>query len=478
MIRNFSARDSRHEQGSRLALLAVAALVLNLGLGTASTRAGTPQSASKDASTTAEPCEVAMVRHSPSIAGTVDGSIRQLLPEYASIGGSAVINGDVLVPGMPTVRMTGHPVYGGTVDQGGLMLPDDYLVAISGRARLRHVVRCVNPLPVPAIDSPPAPQGTEDVVLSQPDQCIRHWETVRNLTLTGQAVACPVPAGNYGAFRADAGTGFILGDASSNAPLHYSFQSLALSNQSSLQIVGPVVVTLGSGLTLSGSAGNPANPAWLKLQLCIGDLTLNSGSTLSAFVLAPRSTVFVNGNAFLVGFVAADRLWVGSGGVISGAGEGPDPQTPTEIFGYQSLWRYKVFANLDDVPSGWEEADFKATGFRSGRAAFASGGYCDLQVTRQTDWPCNSVIVIRKNFRLPATVTSLRISGTVDNEVMIYLNGRLITDWVLHDGCAQPDDISFTAPAGSYHSGLNTIAICARDTGDQSFLDYRVSINE
>ena len=180
----------------------------------------------------------------------------------------------------------------------------------------------------------------------------------------------------------------------------------------------------------------------------------------------------------LVGFTAADRLWVGSGGVICGAVEGPDPQGPTEIFGYQSLWRYKVFSNLDDIPSGWEEADFKATGFTSGRGAFASGGYCDLQVTRQTDWPVNSVIVIRKNFRLPSTVTSLRISGSVDNEVMIYLNGRLITDWMLHDGCAQLDDISFTAPAGSYHTGLNTIAICARDAGDQSFLDYRVSINE
>ena len=54
----------------------------------------------------------------------------------------------------------------------------------------------------------------------------------------------------------------------------------------------------------------------------------------------------------------------------------------------------------------------------------------------------------------------------------------VITDWLTHDGCAQPDDLSFTAPVNSYWQGVNVIAIRARDAGDQSFLDYRVSINE
>ena len=477
MNRNLKARSRRHEQGFRFALAALVVLLVHLSFGPALAQVSSGGDSDKTA-TANDAVEVAMVRHAPVIAGSVNGSVRMLLPENVTIAGSTVVTGDLKVPGTPRVRMTGRAVYAGTVDQGGPMQPTNHLVTLGGQARLGHVMRCIDQLQMASIDAPSAPQGTESITLSQPDQCIRHWETVRDLTLTGQALACPVPAGDYGAFRADAGTGFILGVAGSTIPSHYSFESLALGSHSSFQVVGPVVVTVTSGPTLGGSVGNASYPSWLKLQICSGDLTLNAGSTLNALVLAPRSTVFVNTNAMLVGFVSTDRLWVGSGGVISGAGDGPDPQGPTEIFSYQSLWRYKIFANPDEVPEGWEEADFKATGWVSGRGAFASGGYCDLQVMRQTDWPVNTDIVIRKNFRLPNGVTSLRISGTVDNEVQIFLNGRLITDWVQHDGCAQPDDISFTAPANSYWAGMNTIAIRARDAGDQSFIDYRVTINE
>lgn len=478
MNRIHSAERSPHEQGIRLAIVAVVVLLLNISFGPAFAQVATLEDAAKTSTNPADVVQVAMVRHAPTIAGMVSGSMRMLLPENATIAGSAVIKGDLLIPGMPRVRLVGRPDYGGTMDDSGYAQPTNHLVTLGGQACLRHVMRCVDPLMMPTVDTPPAPQGMEDYVLTRPEQCIRMWGTVRDVTLSGDAVACAVPPGNYRNFRADAGTGFILGTAGSTIPTHYSFESLAMSGQTALQVVGPVVVTVSTGTTLGGSAGNAANPTWLKLQILTGDLTLNAGSSLNAFVAAPRSSVFINSNAMLVGFVASDRLWVGSGGVISGAAAGPDPEVPTEIFGYQSLWRYKIFASQDEVPEGWEEADFKATGWISGRGAFASGGYCDLQVTRQTDWPVNSVIAIRKSFRLPIGVTSLRISGTVDNDVQIFLNGRLITDWVTHDGCAQPDDLSFTAPAGSYHSGLNVIAIRAQDAGDQSFLDYRVSINE
>lgn len=466
-----------HEQGIRSGLAALVALALIFCTMPAFAQTATNDSPTSGRTATAIP-EVMMIRHAPSIAGTVTGSIRQLLPEYLSLGGSSIVSGDVMVPGTPRVRLTGSAVYAGTIDEGGAMLPNNYMVALGGQARLRHIIRCVDPKPMPSVDAPEAPAGTETIVLSTPEQCVRHWDTVRNLTVTGQALACAVPSGVYGNFRAEAGTGLILGVAGSSWPTHYSFESLEISGQASLQIVGPVVITIVRGMTLSGSAGSANNPSWLKLQICQGDLTLNAGSSLNANVLAPRSSVYVNGNAMLTGYLAADRLWIGAGGVVSNVMTAPGSDEPSQIFGYQSAWRYKVFAITEEAPDGWEENDFRATGWTNGRGSFASGGYCEMQGMRMTDWPVSSQIIIRKNFRLSSNVTSLRISGTVAGDVQIYLNGRLVTDWVTHEGCPQSDDLSFTAPANSYWPGLNTIAIRARSTGDQSFLDYRVSINE
>src|SRR6187549_3790227 len=58
----------------------------------------------------------ALVRHAPTIHGTVDGSVQQMLPEPFSLTGGGRITGDLLVPGMPVVQATGGASYGGTID--------------------------------------------------------------------------------------------------------------------------------------------------------------------------------------------------------------------------------------------------------------------------------------------------------------------------------------------------------------------------
>ncbi|HND56644.1 MAG TPA: hypothetical protein PLV92_29700, partial [Pirellulaceae bacterium] len=233
-------------------------------------------------------------------------------------------------------------------------------------------------------------------------------------------------------------------------------------------------------LTLNASAGNSAHAEWLTINTNCGGVTLNGGSSLSAIVNAPNGCVTINGNSQLCGKVACDRLRVNGNGVLTCCiSETPvDPPGPTEIFGYQAPWKYMVFEDMGAVPANWYALNFDDSAWPTANGAFASGGYCDLQLTGQTNWPVNSDIVIRRTFTLPAGVITLRIAGTVDNDVQIYLNGNLITDWVTHDGCAQPDDISFTAPVGTYHTGTNLLAIRARDRGDQSFVDYRVTIND
>ena len=50
------------------------------------------------------------------------------------LNGGAQVSGDLLVPGTPTIRLNGHPAYGGTLDGGGSASPSNYTVTINGRA--------------------------------------------------------------------------------------------------------------------------------------------------------------------------------------------------------------------------------------------------------------------------------------------------------------------------------------------------------
>lgn len=466
-----------HRLSVRLAAFTFVLAVSGLSLAPPATLAR-PQSGGTSGETS---CEVAIVRHGPQINGTVDGSIRMLLPESATINGGGIVTGDLLVPGTPSVRLNGHPAYGGTLDGTGAPSPTNHRITLNGNASLRNVIRRTDAVVMPTVPAPNAPSGVLNVTFNNPSQTVGTWADVRNLTLNGQADVRAIPPGNYGAFRANAGTGFILGVEGSLTPTNYSFQSLVLNGQSSLQVVGPVVVTLGGSLTLNGSAGNAGNADWLTVRTNNGGVTLNGGSTLSARVIAPNGSVTVNGNSQLCGKVTSDTLRVNGAGVLTCCvSDEPEvePHGPAELFPYQSPWKYMIFEDMSAVPADWYAVNFDDSQWPVANGAFASGGYCDLQTTGQTYWQVNSDIVIRRTFTLPAGVITLRISGTVDNDVQIYLNGNLITDWVSHDGCAQPDDVSFTAPAGTYHVGTNLVTIRARDRGDQSFVDYRISIND
>lgn len=424
------------------------------------------------------PCEAVIVRHAPLINGTVDGTIRMLLPENTTVYPSGVITGDLLVPGTPTVRLSGQPTYGGTIDDVGNASPSNYQITLTGGALLRHVVRRVDPVVMRTVDNPTAPTGDLDLHFTTPGETVESWEKVRNLTLSDQADVRTVPAGSYGKFSAAAGTGFILGVVGATEPSVYSFQSLALDSQTSLQVVGPVIVTLGRGMTLLSSMGNAEHAEWLTLNVARGGVRLLGGSSLSALVTAPKGIVLVSGNSRLCGKVTSDRLIViGNGIVACCIGRDVEPPPGSSVgFPYLSAWKYTVFTDATTIPADWYRVGFDDSQWPVGNAAFASGGYCAIQTNLQTFWPINSDIVIRKTFDVPAGVISLQIAGTVDNDVQIYLNGNLITNWINHDGCAQPDDLSFIAPAGTYHTGTNLLTIRATDRGDQSFLDFRVAI--
>ena len=256
----------------------------------------------------------ATVRHAPSINGRVQGSVEVLLPESQTLNGGAVITSDLLVPGTPTVHLNGSPTYGGTIDGGGSASPSNYTVTLNGGARLRHVVRRTDAVGLPAVQSPPPPTGTRDVVITQPGQSAGSFATIRNLTLNGGVGAVSVPAGTYGTFTVNGNSSLVLGVAGATTPAVYNLQGLVVNGGASVTIVGPVVINLANGLATNGTIGASAHPEWLALNFASGGLTVNGGATVHAAVLAPTGTVMVNGN--VNGSVAADRLILNGGAVL------------------------------------------------------------------------------------------------------------------------------------------------------------------
>ena len=125
-----------------------------------------------------------------------------------------------------------------------------------------------------------------------------------------------IPPGTYGSFTSNSGNGFILGIAGSTVPAVYNLQALTLNSGSQLQIVGPVVLTFASGVTLNASTGTSANSNWLQMRIASGGLVLNSSSIFYGKVIAPSGTVTINGNAQLIGNLSADRLIVNGNGLL------------------------------------------------------------------------------------------------------------------------------------------------------------------
>ncbi|HTL67167.1 MAG TPA: ExeM/NucH family extracellular endonuclease [Lacunisphaera sp.] len=259
----------------------------------------------------------ALVRHAPTLNGAIDGSVQVLLSESVTLNGGAAVTSDLLVPGLPAVKLNGHPDYAGTTDGTGAATPANFTITLNGSSMLRHVVRRIDPIPLPVVVAPPASAGTRNVTLNKAGDTPGDFATLRNLTLNGNAGQVEVPPGTYGAFTANGSSSFVFGVAGASTPAVYNLQDLALNGNSRLVIAGPVVLTLANGTTLNGSVGSSDHPEWLSLEVASGGVTINGGASFDGFVVAPNGAVTINGNCRLTGNVAADRLTINGNGVLA-----------------------------------------------------------------------------------------------------------------------------------------------------------------
>ena len=254
---------------------------------------------------------VALVNHGPSINSSIlEGSVQQMLGESIAYNSGASVGDNLFVPGTPNVILNGSPNYGGTIDGSGNTSPSNYTVILNSGTTLGHVVRRTDPVPLPTVNAPTAPTGTRNVVLNNSSESVGDWSTVRNLTLNSNVGQIAVPAGAYGDFTANSGSGFTLGVAGAAFPSVYHFQRLTLNGQTEIRLAGPVIVVVANGFNVNGVIGNSVNPEWLTLNIYSGGLTLNSGANVTGYITAPTGSVMINGGGQIVGGIACDRLTI------------------------------------------------------------------------------------------------------------------------------------------------------------------------
>lgn len=259
---------------------------------------------------------VALVRHAPELNGSIEGSLQIMLGENFAVNGSATLTRDLRVPGTPTIRLNGTPVYGGTVDGTGSAAPANYEITLTGKSSVGRVVRRTDATPLPIVDAPPMTAGTRSIVLNAAGQLPGDFATLRDLTLIGNVGQVAVPPGVYGDFAANGGAGFTLGIPGAVQAADYQFQRLTLTGGAQIQVVGPVTLTVAEGVSVSGEFGASAHPAWLALNVVSGGATLNGNARLHGYVKSPNGAVVVNGNSQIIGGVIADRLTVGGNALV------------------------------------------------------------------------------------------------------------------------------------------------------------------
>jgi hypothetical protein len=298
----------------------------------------------------------ALVRHAPTLNGRVDGSIQQMTAENTTFNSSASLTGDLLVPGTPAVRLNGNPNYGGTLDGTGAVLPSTHTIVLNSGAAVRHVIRRTDAVAMPTVTPPPQPTGTRSVSLNNSSQSPGDFSTLRNLTLNSNVGMIAVPPGTYGNFIANSGGGFALGVAGATVPAAYNFQNLTLNSNSSVQVVGPVIVVMNGGFSSNGPMGSSAHPEWLILRIAGGGLTLNGNVSVYAKLEAPSGTLTLNSGAKLTGSTTTDRLIINSSALLKlvepPAGNPSFPDADHD--GMDDAWETAHGLNplIDD--SGWD----------------------------------------------------------------------------------------------------------------------------
>jgi hypothetical protein len=148
---------------------------------------------------------------------------------------------------------------------------------------------------------------------------------------------------------------------------------------------------------------------------------------------------------------------------------------PSVVVDYQSDgWKFLQVPHGQHA--GFESTSFDDTGWATGQAGFgsldpASCAWNDPAKVH-TEWAVNTDMLLRRRFALPAGVTTMHLSGTIDDSADIYLNGSMLAR--VDSGYCGRDAINIDIPSTLLRSD-NVLAIRGIDTGVANFLDVQLT---
>lgn len=90
-----------------------------------------------------------------------------------------------------------------------------------------------------------------------------------------------------------------------------------------------------------------------------------------------------------------------------------------------------------------------------------------------TPWAPNTDMLLRKTVSLPPGAFNVHITGTIDNDISIYLNGTYLgSDY---EGFCRANTIAMTAPGSAVQNGDNLLAVRAHDYGDGTYVNLSLT---
>lgn len=336
------------------------------------------------------PVEAVTVRRGPRITGRVEGSLRQLNGESLRIESDGEVTGDLFVPGTPTVDLNGNASIGSTAQGAGSAEPSGYTIRLSGSARVARLVTRTDPIAMPAVNPPPAPAGTRDVTITQSSQSAGDFATLRDLTLSGNAGAVAVPPGTYRRFKASGqSASFIFGVAGATTPAVYNLQDLDLQGSTALTLAGPVTLTIGDKLDLSGSAqmGSASDVFLLTVNVAAGNVAgnvqLSGNSKIHALLRAPSSRASLDGHSQLIGRLYCDDLELRGDGLVRGMAESQPPPTLDSVAPTSGVQGQTLNVTLRGLNTHWVNGQTRAS--FGGEVSVGGAAYGELGVVQVTD---------------------------------------------------------------------------------------------
>ncbi len=201
------------------------------------------------------------------------------------------------------------------IDLNGDPNPSNYTIRFNSGSTLEgKVYRRINIFVPPPVAPPPGPSNNNNANLNSQPSAPLSASSAANINLNNGAGEVTLLPGNWGNMNAGSGTTFILGTPGSTTPTVYNFQSLNLNSNSTLRVVGPIILTLDRGPNIStATMGNVDHPEWLNLRISSGSFAINSSSAAYADLNAPDSNVNLNGT--FTGSVIGKTLTINGNGV-------------------------------------------------------------------------------------------------------------------------------------------------------------------